>query len=49
MTHYLEALVRNNYLVFDCRLHDLQLLVIELFPLCIIVLYGELIPSSLLN
>ena len=29
--------------VFDPRLYDLQLLVIELFLLCIMVLYGELI------
>ena len=39
-------------LAFDTRRHDLQLLVLELFYFVlyrIIVLYGELMPSSSLN
>ena len=35
--------------VSDLQLHDLKLLVLELFHFCILVLYGELIPSSFLN
>ena len=35
--------------VFDPRLHDLQLLELEILHFVFLVFYGELIPSSLLN